>query len=73
MNGLKYLHLFETEPTLKEFVYNTFELFEKDNNKLKELIKKAFATGLLECDRKVLYHLKMNKEKIQEFYNSMNI
>jgi hypothetical protein len=70
---LQDLHLFETKAELKEFVYKSFQLDEKDDNKLKELIKKAFATGLLECDRKVLYHLKMNKEKIQEFYNSINI
>jgi hypothetical protein len=67
------LLLFATKAELKEFVYKIFQLDEKDNNKLKELVTKAFATGLLECDRKVLYHLKMNKEKIQEFYNSINI
>jgi hypothetical protein len=73
MNGLKHLHLFETEPKLKEFVYKTFGLFEKDNNKLNELVTKAFATGLLKYDRKVLYHLKMNKEKLHKFNNSINI
>jgi hypothetical protein len=67
------LRLFGTEAELKEFVYKSFQLDEKDDDKLNELIKKAFATGLLECNSKVLYHLKMNKEKIQEFYNSMNI
>jgi len=66
-NGLKYLHLFEAKVDLKEFVYKTFELYEKDNNKLKELVREAFATGLLKYDREVLYHLKMNKEKLQEF------
>jgi hypothetical protein len=67
------LHLFETKAELKKFVHKSFQMDEKDDNKVKELIKKAFATGLLECDRKVLYHIKMNKENIQEFYNSINI
>lgn len=72
-NRLQDLHLFETKAELKEFVHKTFELYETDNNKLKELVREAFATGLLKYDREVLYHLKMNKEKIQEFYNSINI
>jgi hypothetical protein len=69
---LQDLHLFATEAELKEFVYKTFELYEKDSNKLKQVLRDAFASGLLECDKRVLYHLKMNKEKIQEFYNSIN-
>lgn len=71
-NRLQDLHIFETKAELKEFVQKTFELYEKDNNKLKELVREAFASGLLKYDREVFYHLKMDKEKIQEFYNSIN-
>jgi hypothetical protein len=75
---LQHLRLFETKADLKEFVHKNFELYEKDNiykkdsNNLKEIIQRAFATGLFEYDKKVLYHLKTNIKKLNEFHNSIN-
>ena len=41
---LQDLHLFGTEAESKEFVYKSFQLDEKDDNKLNELVKNAFTT-----------------------------
>jgi hypothetical protein len=45
----------------------------KDDNKINDIVEKAFDTGFFSIEKKELYHLKVNREKELGFFNAINL
>jgi hypothetical protein len=69
-NNVKWSHLFESEEELTKYLIQHFESYgERDNPK--EIVDKAFESGLLHTQSKMLTYLTVtpDSEKIQRFHN----
>jgi hypothetical protein len=63
-------HLFEKEEELTQFL-SQHSTFYGEKNDPKEIVNKAFESGLLQTQKKTLTYLTLNPDpkKIQQFYN----
>lgn len=65
--------LFGTKRELEEFLNNSFDKYfiGKEKAQTKNIIKKAFKSGLFEQEKRTFNYLKVNKRKIWEFHRSL--
>jgi hypothetical protein len=70
---VKWSHLFETEEELIEYLCQHFGFYGEKNNP-KEIVNKAFESGLLQRQKKTLTYLTLNPDpkKIQQFYDLLD-
>jgi len=69
-DSVKWSNLFENEEELTDFLCQHFGFYGEKNNP-KEIVGKAFESGLLQRQKKTLTYLTLDPdpEKIQQFYN----
>jgi hypothetical protein len=69
---IEHLGLFKNQSILKDYLYKLFEIkYAADKNKINELIQKAYNCGLFEESKRMFISLKVNKEKIWKFHESL--
>jgi hypothetical protein len=70
----EHLGIFKNERELKDYLCKFFEIYyAEDKNKIKEVIQKAYNCGLFVETEKTLVSLKVNKEKIWKFHESLKM
>jgi DNA-binding transcriptional regulator GbsR (MarR family) len=72
-NNVKWSHLFENEEELTKHLSQHFESYGKKSNP-KEVVDKAFESGILQTQNKRLIHLTLDPDpkKIQQFYSLLD-
>jgi len=67
------LQMFSTKKASTEYVYEWFRKYHviRDERKLKELVRKAFSSGLFKLEKETFYCLKVDLRNRKKFYDSL--
>jgi predicted adenine nucleotide alpha hydrolase (AANH) superfamily ATPase len=65
--------MFSTKKGSIDYVYEWFRKYHviRDERKLKELVHKAFSSGLFKLEKETFYHLKVDLRNRKKFYDSL--
>jgi hypothetical protein len=65
--------MFSTKKASIEYVYEWFRKYHviRDERKLKELVRKAFSSGLFKLEKETFCHLKLDLRNRKKFYDSL--
>lgn len=65
--------LFYSRDALRDYIRNWFRVYQVDQLHIEEIIRKAFKSKYIQIERKKFYHLKFNKAKKLQFFNSISL
>ncbi|HEX5976080.1 MAG TPA: hypothetical protein VFY68_02320, partial [Nitrososphaeraceae archaeon] len=64
-------HLFNSSTAVRDYIRNWFRVYQVDQLHMEDIIQKGFESGYFEIEEKKFYHLKFNKSKKLQFFNSL--
>lgn len=63
--------LFYSRTALRDYIRNWFRVYQVDQLHMEDVIQKALKSGYFKIEKKKFYHLKFNKAKKLQFFNSI--
>jgi hypothetical protein len=65
--------LFNSRTALRDYIRNWFRVYQVDQLHMEDIIQKGFKSRYFEIEKKKFYHLKFNKAKKLQFFNSISL
>ena len=69
---LENMHLFETKKESKVHIYKLLKRFGIEHDKIEEVLRRGFDSGLFQTERRTVYHLTIKRANESKFFESLS-